>query len=83
MQTIKVCLEMIYTKFEVGVVTSHVVVVGDGKTYRYHLLNLKKLYGSSLSWMLPFPGDWHILKNLQPVPNYGDLLGCWTDQLIS
>ena len=63
-QSVKVCLELIHTKFEVGTQTSFVVVVEDGKTYRY-LVDLKKLYGSSLSWMLPFPGDWHLLKNLQ------------------
>ena len=61
-----VCLEMIYRKFEVGTQTSYVVVVGDGKTYR-HLVNMKKLYGFSLAWMLPFPGDWHLLKNFQSV----------------
>ena len=24
-------------------------------------------YGDELSWLLPFPGDFHILKNFQPV----------------
>ena len=43
-----------------------VILVGDGKTYE-HLCKVKRLYGSALSNVLIFPGDWHILKNYQPV----------------
>jgi len=43
-----------------------VVLVGDGKTYR-HLMNVKKQYSTMLRKLLIFPGDWHILKNYQPV----------------
>ena len=43
---------------------SALVVVGDGKTYDL-LVKLKGEYGSELDWVLPFPGDWHILKNYQ------------------
>ena len=40
--------------------------VGDAKTYN-HLEILKLDYGNELAWLLPFPGDFHILKNYQPV----------------
>jgi hypothetical protein len=36
------------------------VVVGDRKSYD-HLIKLKSEYGGSLSWVLPYHGDWHIL----------------------
>ena len=41
-------------------------MVGDAKTYQ-HLQNIKIDYGPKLSWLLPFPGDFHILMNCQPV----------------
>ena len=49
------------------------VVVGDAKTQDI-LQNLQHQYGGQLQWMLPFPGDWHILYNYQKVllKIYGD-----------
>ena len=31
------------------------------------LQSIKKEYGNDLKWLLPFPGDWHLLKNYQEV----------------
>ena len=64
--SIKTCLELIHRKFEVGIRVSYVVVAGDAKTY-CHLVDLKKMYSFTLSWLLPFPGDWHISNNMQSV----------------
>lgn len=49
---------------EVGKTIKDLVVVADGKTYD-HLISLKFEMGEALSWHLPYPGDWHILKNFQ------------------
>ena len=37
---------------------------GDGKIYEI-LHSLKFEYGEELKWFLPYPGDWHMLKNFQ------------------
>ena len=44
----------------------HLLVVVNGTTY-IHLVNLKNEYGDDLQWMIPYPGDWYLLKNFQPV----------------
>ena len=40
------------------------LVEGDAKVYEI-LQSLKIEYGDELSWMIPYPGDWHMLKNFQ------------------
>ncbi|XP_071951903.1 uncharacterized protein [Antedon mediterranea] len=63
-ETMKHSLSMLYTKYDIGNSRDQLVVVGDGKTYDI-LMNLKREYGTDLDWMLPYIGDWHLLKNCQ------------------
>ena len=42
------------------------MVIGDAKTY-CHIQALRQEYGNQLSWVLPFIGDWHLMKNYQEV----------------
>lgn len=40
------------------------IAVGDAKTFDL-LQTIRSEYGSHVKWLLPFPGDWHILFNYQ------------------
>ena len=42
----------------------YVIVVGDAKTYNL-LQEICYEYKSQLKWLIPFPGDWHVLFNYQ------------------
>ena len=64
--TILHALSVLQDKLQVGTKVNFLGVVGDGKTY-FHLHTLKIEYGSDLNWLIPLPGDWHILKNYQEV----------------
>ena len=64
--TVLKVLNILHSKFQVGNCTDHVVVVGDGKSYD-HLVKLKNEYGENMDLVLPYPGDWHILKNVLPI----------------
>jgi hypothetical protein len=64
--TVLKVLNILYEKFQVGVICDQVVVVGDGKSYDI-VIKLKAEYGTALNWVLPYPGDWHILKNMLPI----------------
>ena len=45
---------------------NYLLVIGDAKTFEL-LHKLKDEYGQDLEWLIPYSGDWHILKNFQPV----------------
>ena len=61
-ETMENVLERLYAIMGLNSHLKYLVVVGDGKTYD-HLIKLKTEYGDSLNWLLPFPGDWHTMKN--------------------
>ncbi|VDH92768.1 Hypothetical predicted protein [Mytilus galloprovincialis] len=65
-ETVVKTLNILHDRFQIGQHLQHLVVVGDGKSYD-HLIKLKTEYGSALDWVLPYPGDWHILKNILPI----------------
>ena len=64
--TLTNALGRIHYTFVVGLQQKWVIVVGDGKTYDL-LQDIKYEYGSHLKWLIPMPGDWHILLNYQKV----------------
>ena len=65
-ETIAEVLNKLHNEFCVKAQYDHLVVAGDAKTY-HHLQSLKLDYGEKLSWLHPFPGDFHILMNYQPI----------------
>ena len=64
--TIQDVLARLHQEFNIGELRDHLVVTGDAKTYK-HLQSLKLDYNQQLSWLIPFPGDFHILMNYQPI----------------
>ena len=46
--------------------STYILLEGDQLTYE-RVQSIKKEYGNDLEWLLPFPGDWHVLKNYQEV----------------
>ena len=61
-ETIENVIVKLYTIMEINSHIKHLVVVGDGKTYD-HIIQIKSKYKNMLDWLLPFPGDWHTMKN--------------------
>lgn len=64
--TMKHVLELVHSSLSVSKELNHTVIVGDAKTFQI-LMKLKDQYGKCLQWLIPFPGDWHVLKNYQEV----------------
>ena len=40
------------------------IVEGDAKVYDI-LQSIKFEYSEEVKWLIPYPGDWHMLKNYQ------------------
>ena len=65
-ETILHVLGILQKKLSIGHKMKWLAVVGDAKTFT-HLEALKIEYGTDPDWLIPLPGDWHVLKNYQPV----------------
>jgi hypothetical protein len=50
---------------QVGVKMSRLVVAGDQQTWNF-MVELKEEFPDEYGWILPIPGNWHLLFNLQP-----------------
>ena len=57
-------LHELFTKFIKDQPREYLVVEGDQKLFDV-LQSLKFEYGSELDWVIPIPGDWHLLMNYQ------------------
>ena len=65
-ETMCIVAENLLEQFNIKDQDGWVVLVGDGKTYQ-HLMNIKQQYRTAFQKLIIFPGDWHTLKNYQPV----------------
>lgn len=63
---LKCTLDLLYDTFAVKTKLNHLVVVRDGAMIRI-LLHIKREYGQTMDWVIPFIEDWHVLKNFQEV----------------
>ena len=63
-ETLLEVLGMLKEKHQVGQAVEKLVVAGDGKTYDF-LIDLQRDYSEELDWVLPYLGEWHLLKNAQ------------------
>jgi len=57
-------LHDLYVKLIKDQEREYLVIEGDQKLYEV-LQSLKFEYGKELNWVIPIPGDWHVLKNYQ------------------
>ena len=64
--TIKMVLDELHHTFQVSKKINHLFIVGDLKTYEY-IMNAKRDRGKSMDWVVPYVGDWHVMKNFQIV----------------
>ncbi len=64
--TIKKVLNNLHHTFKVSKHVNHLFIVGDLKTYEF-VMKAKSDQGKAMDWVIPYVGDWHVLKNLQSV----------------
>ena len=57
-------LSKLYQIFIVQQGQKWLIVVGDAKTYDLSK-SIRSEYGNHMQWLIPWPGDWHILLNYQ------------------
>ena len=65
-QTLLTIISNLYEEFIVPGKKEWVLLEGEQATYE-RLQSIKAEYGNDFAWMIPFPGDWHFLKNFQEV----------------
>ena len=63
-QTLLGIISRLHQVFVQELKQKYVLIVGDAKTYNL-LQAICYEYKTHLPWLLPFPGDWHILLNYQ------------------
>ena len=65
---ILVVLDRLHKMFILEQSLTKLITVGNAKTYEILVeLILCRQYGHALDWVLPFPGDWHMLYNYMKV----------------
>ena len=64
--TIMIVLQDVHQRYIEEKKKEWVLIEGDAKVYEL-IQSLKCEYGEELKWVLPYPGDWHLLKNYQRV----------------
>ena len=62
--TLMTMLQELHLEFIKKQRREHLVVERDAKLYEL-LQSLKYEYGDELEWVIPYPGDWHMLMNYQ------------------
>ena len=59
-------LGKLHKNFIIELKQKSMFVVGDAKVYDL-LQSIRLEYGNHLTWLIPLPGDWHVLYNYQKV----------------
>ena len=64
--TLNTILSQMYETFVIEQNQKWLIVVGDAKTYDI-VRSIRSEYGEQMKWVIPWPGDWHMLLNYQKV----------------